>query len=125
MKNQINKVSLLGNVGMQPELKMINNKPMCRLSLATNEVYTTPNGEKKKITIWHNIALWNKHAEYAVNTISKGQLVYVEGKLNSRQYEDKNGVVRSIQEIIAQLVSIWSSKESDLENTAATNALPF
>ncbi len=125
MKNQINKVSLLGNVGMQPELKMINNKPMCRLSLATNEVYTTPNGEKKKITIWHNIALWNKHAEYAMNTISKGQLVYVEGKLNSKQYEDKNGVTRSVNEIIAQLVSIWSSKTEDLEKTALSNALPF
>ncbi len=125
MKNQINKVSLLGNVGMQPELKMINNKPMCRLSLATNEVYTTPNGEKKKITIWHNIALWNKHAEYAMNSISKGQLVYIEGKLNSKQYEDKNGVTRSVNEIIAQLVSIWGSKANDLETSAANNALPF
>jgi single-strand DNA-binding protein len=125
MKNQINKVSLLGNVGMQPELKLINNKPMCKLSLATNEVFTAPNGEKKKITIWHNITLWNKHAEYAVNAINKGQLVYVEGKINTRQYEDKNGIVRSIYEVVANLVSIWSNKESELEKAAATNALPF
>jgi single-strand DNA-binding protein len=125
MKNQINKVSLLGNVGMQPEIKMINNKPLCRLSIATNEVHTTPNGEKKKVTVWHNVALWNKQAEYAKNCIQKGQLVYVEGKINSRQYEDKNGIMRNIYEVVAQMVSVWSTPDKELENKAAVNTLPF
>lgn len=89
MKNQ---VSLIGRVGQDPEIKVMDNGvKMAKFSLATNDYYLTRDGERKEQTQWHNIVAWGKNAEVVERYVTKGRLVGVEGKLEYRQYENKDG----------------------------------
>jgi len=89
MKNQ---VSLIGRVGQDPEIKVLDNGvKMAKFSLATNDYYLTRDGERKEQTQWHNIVAWGKNAEVVERYVTKGRLVGVEGKLEYRQYENKDG----------------------------------
>ena len=89
MKNQ---VSLIGRVGQTPEIKVLDNGvKLAKFSLATNDYYTTRDGERKEQTQWHNIVVWGKTADVVERYVSKGRLVGVEGKLEYRQFEDAEG----------------------------------
>ena len=89
MKNQ---VSLIGRVGQDPEIKVLDNGvKIAKFSLATNDYYLTRDGERKEQTQWHNIVAWGKNAEVVERYVTKGRLVGVEGKLEYRQYENKDG----------------------------------
>ncbi len=89
MKNQ---VSLIGRVGQDPEIKVLDNGvKMAKFSLATNDYYLTRDGERKEQTQWHNIVAWGKNAEVVERYVTKGRLLGVEGKLEYRQYENKDG----------------------------------
>lgn len=96
----VNKVILIGNLGKDPEIKNFENSSKASFSLATNEVYRDrQTGERKTITEWHNIVVWGKQAEIAQKYLHKGSKVYIEGKITSRKYQDKDGVERYISEI--------------------------
>ena len=96
----INKVILIGNLGKDPEVrKLENNRTVASFSLATNENYLDKNGEWQKITEWHNITMWGNLAERAEKYLHKGILVFLEGKLKTRKYTDKNGIERYTTEI--------------------------
>jgi single-strand DNA-binding protein len=98
----INKVTLVGHVGQDPEIRRLENgTPVGRFSLATNEVYKDATGELKDQTEWHNIVVWRNLAEQAEKVLKKGALVYVEGKISSRKYTDKNGIERTSVDIVA------------------------
>ena len=101
MKNLRNRVQLIGNLGMDPEVKTLESgKTVAKISLATSEVYINGEGEKIKDTQWHNVIAWGKQAEIAEKYLEKGQQVCIEGKLNNRSYDDKNGEKRYITEVL-------------------------
>lgn len=96
-----NSVRLIGNLGMDPEVKTFdNNRKLARLSIAISESYKNDKGEKVTETQWHQIIFWGAQANLAESYLKKGDAVIIEGKLASRQYNDKEGVKRYVTEIV-------------------------
>jgi single-strand DNA-binding protein len=96
----INKVILVGRVGKDPDVRHLdNNASVARFSIATNESYKNKNGEKITNTEWHNIVAWRSQAEFAGKYIKKGTLLYIEGKIRTRSWDDKDGNKRYSTEI--------------------------
>jgi single-strand DNA-binding protein len=102
MNNIKNRVHLIGRLGMDPEVKDLESgKKLAKFSVATNDYYYDKKGERVTETQWHNIVAWGKMAELVDKILVKGKEVALEGKLNSRSYEDGNGNKRYVTEIIA------------------------
>jgi single-strand DNA-binding protein len=114
----INKVILVGRLGSDPELRETNNgTPVANFNLATDETYTS-NGEKQKKTEWHKLVLWDKLASIAEQYLHKGDLVYVEGKIQSRQYEDKrDGAKHTVTEIVVFTLKMLQTQRSDQQES--------
>jgi single-strand DNA-binding protein len=110
--NQLkNRVQLIGNLGMNPEIITLESgKKLAKMTIATNEDYTNQKGEKVKETQWHNVSAWGKQADIIEKYLTKGKQVCIEGKLNNRNYTDKEGVKRYITEIICNEVLMLGSK---------------
>lgn len=97
----LNKAILIGRLGRDPEVRyMPNGDAVCNFSLATSEKFTDKSGNKAEKTEWHNIVIYRKLAEIAGQYLKKGSQVYLEGKIQSRKYTDKNGVERTAYEIV-------------------------
>ncbi len=104
-----NKVQLIGNLGNDPEIITLDSgKTLAKFSMATNESYKNANGEKITDTQWHYVVAWGKTAEIAQKYLSKGKEIAVEGKLNSRHYETKEGNKRYITEIVCSELLLLS-----------------
>ncbi len=109
----LNKVMIIGNVGSDPEMRFTpNGNPVTSFRVATNRVYTTPEGERKQETDWFTIVTWNKLAEQCNQFLSKGRLVYVEGRLHNRSWEGQDGQKRFRTEIIANRVTFLDRQSS-------------
>ncbi|MGH9426527.1 MAG: single-stranded DNA-binding protein, partial [Terriglobia bacterium] len=92
MANSVNKVILVGRLGKDPELKYTQGgTPVVKFSLATDETWKDQSGEKQQRTEWHNVVAWRKLAEICGQYLNKGKLVYIEGKLQTRSWDDKEG----------------------------------
>ena len=116
----VNKVILLGHVGKDPEVRhMDNNLVMARFTLATNERWVK-DGNKTEITEWHNIVMWKNLAEIAEKYVRKGSLLYIEGKIRSRSYDDKDGIKRYITEILADTMQLLGSKPDGAQQSASS-----
>jgi len=117
----VNKVILVGNVGKDPEMKYFeNDNAIANFSIATNERgFTTSNGTQiPDRTEWHNIVCRRGLAQIAERFVKKGTLVYIEGKIRTRSYDDQSGVKRYITEIVADSLELLSRRgEGDNENT--------
>jgi single-strand DNA-binding protein len=101
----LNKVIIIGNVGGEPEMRFTpNGKPVTSFSVATNWVYTTPDGERRQETEWFSVVVWNKLAEQCNQFLAKGRLVYTEGRIHTRTWESQDGQQRSRTEVIANKV---------------------
>tara|TARA_A100001035_G_C27731044_1_gene476760 strand:- start:26 stop:466 length:441 start_codon:yes stop_codon:yes gene_type:complete len=99
-KSSVNKVILVGNLGQDPESRfMTNGTAVTNLSIATNESWKDQNGETQDRTEWHRVVMYGRMAETAVEYMRKGQMVYVEGRLNTREWEDQNQIKRKTTEI--------------------------
>lgn len=109
MNNISNSVRLIGRLGIDPEIRTINDRKMARFSLATNEVYKDNAGEKVANTTWHNLIAWGKQAELAEKYLHKGQEVAIEGKLNNRSFTTREGVKKYITEIIINEIRLLGS----------------
>ena len=110
----VNKVILLGNVGKDPEVKRLESGiPVASFPLATTERgYTLKNGTQvPEQTEWHNLVTWRGLADIAEKYIKKGDKLYIEGKIKSRSYQDKNGVTRYVTEIMVDQLEMLSPKE--------------
>jgi len=106
----LNKALLIGNLGKDPELRFTTaGKAVCNFSVATSESYTDAQGQKVEKTDWHNVVVWEKQAENCKKYLSKGSKVFVEGKIQTREWEDKQGGKRYTTEIVAQTVKFLSS----------------
>jgi single-strand DNA-binding protein len=120
MEKSINKVELSGFAGMDPEVKtMKNGTQMLRFSLATSNSYKNNVGEWVKDTTWHNIVLWDKLAEQALDKIKKGTFVSITGKLVNRQYSTKDGVKQHAVEIRVMSFEITEIAKKPLAEKAA------
>ena len=135
----VNKVILVGNLGKDPEVRYLDSGvAVANFSLATTENYKNKQGEKVSQTEWHNIVLWRGLAEVAEKWLKKGSSVYVEGKIRSRKWEDKEGNTRYTTEILADNMTMLGGKSSTAgipinteinpkneSNSDSTNDLPF
>jgi single-strand DNA-binding protein len=100
--SNLNKVLLIGRLGADPELRYTTDGvPVATFNLATSETYKDKGGAKQEKTEWHRVVAWRKLGEIAGEYLKKGKLVYIEGKIQSREYEGKDGVKRKTFEIIA------------------------
>lgn len=100
MNNLKNSVRLIGHVGMNPEVKVVNgNRKLAKFSVATSENYKNSKGEWETQTQWHNVIAWGNTASKAEKLLTKGAEVVIEGKLLHRNYEDAQGIKRYITEI--------------------------
>lgn len=111
----INKVILLGHVGRDPEVRYVgasgsSDSKVAQFSLATTERYTDRNGQKQEQTEWHNIVCWRGLAQLAEKYIRKGTQLYIEGKIQSRSWEDDKGNRRYATDIVAQTIQMLGSK---------------
>jgi single-strand DNA-binding protein len=103
--SSVNRVILLGNLGADPDLKYTpSNRPLCNLSLATNEVFKDSAGQRQERTEWHRITVWGEQAENCSKYLAKGRSVYVEGRLQTRSWDDKDGKKRYSTDVVADRV---------------------
>jgi len=111
----INKVILVGHLGKDPEVRNLEGGvSVTSFPLATSETFNK-DGRKVEQTEWHNIVMWRGLAEVAAKFLSKGKLVYIEGKLRTRSFEDKEGIKKYTTEIVAENFTMLGRK-SDFEN---------
>lgn len=126
----VNKAILIGNVGKDPEVRHLSDTKVANFTLATSESYTSKSGEKVTTTEWHNIVVWRGLAEVVEKYVSKGSKLYVEGKIFTRSWDDKDGVKRYKTEIQAdtiQILSGWhegSQKQQQQEENLPTYESP-
>lgn len=102
----VNKMTIIGNLGSEPEMRFTpSGRPVTSFRVATNWRYTTPEGERKEETEWFNVVCWSKLAEQCNQFLTKGRLVYVEGRLRMRTWEGQDGQMRARNEIVADRVN--------------------
>jgi len=105
----VNKAIILGNIGRDIELKHTQSgNAVCELAIATNERFKDKSGEWQERTEWHRVVVWGRQAENAARYLSKGRQVYVEGRLQTRDWTDRDGNKRFTTEIVAQVVQFLS-----------------
>jgi len=98
----VNKVILVGRLGRDPETRYTGGgQAVANFSMATDETYRDKNGERQKRTEWHKIVVWGKQAEIAQQYLKKGSLIFIEGRIQSREWQDKEGQKRTSFEIVA------------------------
>ena len=108
----VNKVTLIGRLGGDPELRRLDSGvAVARFSVATNEFYKDKEGNFQETTEWHNVVIWREQAERAEKQLKKGGLVYVEGKISYRKYNDKDGVEKFVTDIIANTFRSLEKRE--------------
>ncbi len=114
----VNKVILVGNLGRDPEVRfMPNGEAVCNFSIATTDSWKDKSGQKQERTEWHNIVMYRKLAEIAGEYLKKGRPVYVEGRLQTRKWETKEGQDRYTTEIIADQMQMLGGRDGGGSNT--------
>jgi single-strand DNA-binding protein len=114
----VNKVIILGRLGQDPELKYTpSGTSVCNFSLATSESWTDKSGQKQEKTEWHRIVVWGKLAELCNQYLTKGRQAFVEGKLQTRSWEDKDGSKRYATEILASTVQFIGGAQASNSTT--------
>lgn len=126
----VNKVILVGNLGKDPEMrKLEGGVSRVNFSLATTEYYKDKEGRRIEQTEWHNIVLWRSIAENADRLLKKGNTIYLEGKLQTRKWQDKDGQQKSITEIVGETFQLIKRNDPNNEpagqTTGSNDDLPF
>lgn len=116
----VNKVILVGNVGIDPDVRYLEGgTAVASLRLATSETYKNKNGERITQTEWHNIVLWRGLAEITEKYVKKGMQLYIEGRLRTRSWDDKEGNKRYTTEVVADAMKMLSRKDDDSATQSA------
>lgn len=119
----INKVVLIGNLGKDPEVRTLESgAKVAKFSIATNENYKDAAGNWQTRTEWHDVVAWRLNAERAERDFKKGKMVYVEGKLTHRKWEDKDGNPRRTTEVLANVLRLLEKRESSESNEYSQTA---
>ncbi|EMT0021429.1 TPA: single-stranded DNA-binding protein [Neisseria gonorrhoeae] len=110
----LNKVILIGRLGRDPEVRyMPNGEAVCNFSVATSETWNDRNGQRVERTEWHNITMYRKLAEIAGQYLKKGGLVYLEGRIQSRKYQGKDGIERTAYDIVANEMKMLGGRNEN------------
>jgi len=119
----LNKVMLIGNVGMDPEIRYLNNSQdkVARVRLATSERYTDRNGEQRENTEWHTVTCWRRTADIVEKYVKKGTQIYVEGRLQTREWTDNSGAKRYSTEVNADNIQLLGRRSDAGEGAAAAS----
>jgi single-strand DNA-binding protein len=118
----VNKVILLGNLGRDPELRfMPNGDAVCNFSIATTDSWKDKAGEKQERTEWHNIVIYRKLAEIAGEYLKKGSSIYVEGRLQTRKWQTKEGQDRYTTEVIADSMQMLGGRSSAAQSDKSSD----
>ena len=121
----VNKVILIGNLGKDPEVRHLEGGvAVARFPLATSESFKDKSGQRQEKTEWHNIVLWRGLAEVAEKYLKKGQSVFIEGKIRTSQYQDKEGNQRYSTEIVADNMTMLGSRGGDSGNGSGDYQTP-
>lgn len=115
----VNKVILIGHLGGDPEAKAVGDKTVCQFSIATNESWTDKSGNKQEKVEWHKIVVWGKLADNCAKYLSKGREVFVEGRIQTRTYDDKEGIKRYMTEIVANEVKFLGGGDKDKKESSS------
>jgi single-strand DNA-binding protein len=120
----VNKVILVGRLGRDPETRFTSGgQPVANFTMATDESYKDRAGERQKRTEWHRIVLWGKLAEIAQQYLKKGMLIYIEGRIQTRQWEDKrDGTKKTSTEIVANTMKMLTSRAESAAAGAGASA---
>ena len=114
----LNKIMCIGNLGRDPEIKTTQNgKAVCNLNIGCSESYTDRDGNRQSVTEWFRVTVFGKAAESCGKFLKKGSMVYVEGKLRTREYE-KDGIKRYVTEVMADSVQFLDRKKNDAQEGA-------
>lgn len=121
----VNKVILVGRLGADPEVKSVgSSQSVARLSVATSEAWTGKDGQKQERTEWHRVTVWGRQAESCGKHLSKGRQVYVEGRLQTRSWEDQQGQKRYTTEIVASTVQFLGAASGERSSGMGASAHP-
>ncbi|HLG20004.1 MAG TPA: single-stranded DNA-binding protein [Bdellovibrionota bacterium] len=122
----VNKVILIGNLGADPEIRYTQGGvPVATLRVATSEQWKNKNGQKEERTEWHRVVLWSRLAELAGQYLSKGRQVYLEGRIQTRSWDDKEGKKRYSTEVVAtQMQFLGGPSERKAELPSMSEELP-
>lgn len=124
----LNKIILIGNLGRDPEVKNLDNqKVVATFSLATSESFNDKNGERRTETEWFNIEMWDAQARVAEKYLKKGSQVYIEGKLKTETWKDKEGIEKSRYKVRVQNFTLLGgnpNRNADDSNTSAPSNNP-
>lgn len=122
----VNKAILIGRLGKDPETRyMTSGEAVTNVSLATSENYKDKSGEKQERTEWHNLVFYRRLAEIAGEYLKKGSLIYVEGRIQNRKYQDKEGKDRYISEIVVNEMKMLGSKSGGGSFEVVENKSPL
>ena len=117
----VNKAILIGNLGKDPDLQYTpSGTAVAKFTLATNERWTGQDGQKNERTVWHNIVAWGKQAETIKEYLTKGKQVYIEGRIDNRSYDDKEGNKRYISEVVVRNFQFLGSRGDAAPEPAAS-----
>lgn len=118
----VNKVILVGRLGRDPETRFTSSgQAVCNFSIATDETYKDRAGERQKRTEWHRIVMWGRLAELAQQYLRKGSMVYIEGRIQSRQWDDREGQKRTSFEIIGSAMKFLGGRTEAMAAGAAAS----
>lgn len=122
----VNRVILIGNLGTKPEMKHLpSGQAVCEMRLATNEKWKDKSGQSQERTEWHRVVVWGKTAEHCAQYLDKGRQVYIEGRLQTRTWDDKKtGEKRYATEIVANQVTFLGGKSGGGETAPAGDGPP-
>lgn len=119
----MNKAMIIGNLGNDPELRYTQNEtPVATLSVATTERWKDSDGNKQERTEWHRVVAWQRLAEVCGEHLNKGDKVYIEGKLQTRKWEDQDGMTRYTTEIVARELEMLGGRQDSSSNSVPDGA---
>ena len=123
--SSVNKVILIGRLGRDPECRSTKSgDAVCNFSMATSETWKDKSGERQEKTEWHNIVIWGELAAVAGEYLAKGKQVYIEGRLQTRDWDDKDGNKRSTTEIVASTMTMLGQASGNTSSAPASSGAP-
>jgi single-strand DNA-binding protein len=124
MSRGLNKVMIIGNLGRDPEMRYTpSGKPVTTFSVATSRAWNTSEGEKRMETEWFNVVAWSSLAEICKQYLTKGQQVYIEGRLQTRHWDDQEGNKHTSVEIVANEMIILGERRESGESSAESESI--
>ncbi len=121
----LNRVLIMGNLGQDPELRYTQNQmAVCTLRVATTDYRNSPDGQRQELTEWHRVVVWGRQAENCSKYLAKGRSVFIEGRLTTRAWEDKQGQKRYTTEIVAQNIQFIGGGQKSEPRAMGASAAP-